>query len=92
MKKSITGAVALLAGAVVAHSQGTVSFGDYYAGGNTVTVQLNGTALGGSGTHTGSPSGDTSVGSDWSVQLYGLANTTPGTAQPLSAKRKKKKR
>jgi len=76
MKKSITGAVALLAGAFVAHSQGTVSFSSYL-GGSTVgysILTLNGTPVGGtSTTTTGTASGDIANGGDWTVALY--ANT-----------------
>jgi len=73
MKKSITGALALLAGAVVAHSQsiGTVSFGNYLTG-NYTYVKWNGAAVGGTAAHTGT-SADTGVGSDWTVELYGGA-------------------
>jgi hypothetical protein len=74
MKKSITGAVALLAGAVVAHAQGTVSFGDYLGGGNYVTVQWNGSAVGGTAAHTGTTA-DTAAGSDWTVELYGISGS-----------------
>jgi len=74
MKKSITGAVTLLAGAVIAHAQGQVSFANYFSSGNYVTVEYNGAAVGGSGTHTGTPA-DVGVGSDWSVQLYGAVGT-----------------
>jgi hypothetical protein len=82
MKKSITGAVALLAGAVIAHGQGQVSFGDFYSSniGNYTTVTWGGNAVGGSAAHTGTQA-DTGVGSDWTVQLYGVAGTTATLAQ-----------
>jgi len=76
MKKSITGAVALLAGAFVAHSQGTVSFASYLSSSTTgySLLTLNGTPVGGTGTTTtGNPVSDIGNGSDWTVALY--ANT-----------------
>jgi len=80
MKKSITGAVALLAGAFVAHSQGTVSFASYLSNASVYSVvTLNGTPVGGTGTTTtGIPASDIGNGSDWTVALY--ANTGSGDA------------
>jgi len=79
MKKSITGAVALLAGAFVAHSQGTVSLGNYLSGSTAYSlVELNGSPVGGTGTHTGNPVTDAKDGNDWTVALYG--NTGAGDA------------
>jgi hypothetical protein len=79
MKKSITGVVALLAGAFAAHSQGTVSFADYLVLPTYITVTLNGNPVGGSSTTTtGNPVTDIANGSDWSVELY--ANTATGDA------------
>jgi len=79
MKKSITGVVALLAGAFAAHSQGTVSFADYLVLNSYITVTLNGNPVGGSSTvTTGNPVTDIANGSDWSVALY--ANTGAGDA------------
>ena len=77
MKKSITGVVALLAGAFVAHSQGTVSFGNYANLSTYIYVSLGSTKLGGvaNATHTGSASADVGVGSDWTVALYGNAGS-----------------
>jgi len=84
MKKSITGVVALLAGAFVAHSQGTVEFGNYA---NTTpytyvsllnTTSGTKTLLGGSAANTGVPSADTGDGADWTVALYG----STGAAAP----------
>jgi hypothetical protein len=80
MKKSITGAVMLLAGAAIVHAQGQVSFANYFSSGNYVTVEYNGHAVGGSAAHTGT-SADTADGADWSVQLYGA----PGTGVALSS-------
>jgi len=71
MKKTITGVVALLAGAFVAHSQGTVSFGNYGALSTYIYVSLGSTKLGGGGTSTGVAANDTGVGGDWTVALYG---------------------
>jgi len=89
MKKTLTGVVALLAGAVVAHSQGTVSFLSYgnNSHGNYVYVTFNGTKIGGAaGTPQSTASADVANGNDWSVALLGnvgsgdAANTlTEGT-------------
>jgi hypothetical protein len=85
MKKSITGVVALLAGAFVAHSQGTISLGDYLAGpsGGYVYVSLGTTPLGGTASHTGNSSTDTGDGNDWTVALYGAAGNGATTLAPL---------
>jgi hypothetical protein len=72
MKKTITGVVSLLAGAFVAHSQGTVSFANYLALSTYIYVSLGSTKLGGSSTTTtGNPTTDAGNGSDWTVALYG---------------------
>jgi len=83
MKKSITGAVALLAGAFVAHSQGTVSFANYLVLSPYITVSLGSTAIGGTGSHTGTIA-DTGNGNDWTVELYGNtgANDAASTLTP----------
>jgi len=73
MKKSITGVVALLAGAFVAHSQGTVSFANYLNGGSYTYVSLGTKALGGTAAGTGVAANDTGAGSEWTVALYGAA-------------------
>jgi len=78
MKKSLTGAVALLAGAFMAHSQGTVSFVNYGSGNAYVYVSLKsgstttpiGGATGGVGNN---PSADVGDGNQWTVALYGAA-------------------
>jgi len=79
MKKSLTGAVALLAGAFVAHSQGTVSFANYAVLTSYVYVSLKSgsttTPLGGSKTGTGVPANDTGAGTEWTVALYGAAGS-----------------
>jgi hypothetical protein len=76
MKKSITSAVVLLAGAYGAWSQGTVSMGNYldlsppiYAsyGYPGFSVRLGGT----SGNATGNPLADVGKGNDFTVALYG---------------------
>jgi len=81
MKKSITGVVALLAGAFVAHSQGTVEFGNYATATYTYVSLSSGgtkTLLGGSAANTGNPAADTGDGADWTVALYGnAAGSTP---------------
>ena len=76
MKKSITGVVALLAGAFAAHSQGTVSFANYSSLSTYIYVSLKSgstvTPLGGaSGAATGSSSADVGLGNNWTVALYG---------------------
>jgi len=81
MKKSLTGMVALLAGAFVAHSQGTVSFLNY---GNTalkgsyvyITLSTTHADIGGAaGATTGNPATDYANGNDWTVELYGALGT-----------------
>jgi len=85
MKKSITGVVALLAGAFAAHSQGTVSFADYLVLSSYITVTLNGKPVGGSSTvTTGNPVTDIANGSDWSVELYANTGGTVATPDALS--------
>jgi hypothetical protein len=82
MKKTITGAVALLAGAFVAYSQGTVFFGNYSDLSPYIYVSYKGTKLGGAaGATTGSPASDVANGNDWSVALYGA----PGSGDAPSA-------
>ncbi len=85
MKKSLTGVVALLAGAFVAHSQGTIFFGNYLVLTPYIYVSLlNGqttTRLGGSSTvTTGYPPLDTGNGSDWTVALWGNVGTGDSSA------------
>jgi hypothetical protein len=72
MKKTLTGAVALLAGAFVAHSQGTVSLANYAVLNTYIYVTFNGTKLGGAqGTASGNPATDVGKGNNWTVALYG---------------------
>jgi hypothetical protein len=75
MKKTITGVVALLAGAFAAYSQGTVSLGNYLDLGTYIYVKYNGTKLGGSGgtPTTGTPTANVAAGNDWTVALYGAS-------------------
>jgi hypothetical protein len=83
MKKSITGVVALLAGAFAVHSQGTVSFGNYTAlnnpGQSYIYVSLGTTKLGGQSTGpaatTANYASEVADGDDWSVALYGAAGS-----------------
>jgi hypothetical protein len=79
MKKSLTGMVALLAGAFVAHSQGTVSFGNYLNSSYSYVSLKSGsktTDIGGAtGASTGSAAGDVGLGNQWTVQLYGAAGS-----------------
>ncbi len=84
MKKSITGVVALLAGAFVAHSQGTVSFGNYLALSPYIYVSLGSTKLGGSAANTGVAANDTGSGADWTVALWG-ASGSGDTAAAVAA-------
>jgi len=71
MKKTITGAVALLAGACVAYSQGTVFFGNYGDLSPYIYVTYKGANVGGSAASTGVAANDVGSGSSWSVGLYG---------------------
>jgi hypothetical protein len=93
MKKTITGMLALMAGAFVAHGQGNVVFGDY---GSTITPTYilisfqpqtgSPTLLGGSATGPAPTllnyAAETGNGNDWTVQLYEVNGT--GTPVPLS--------
>jgi hypothetical protein len=91
MKKSITGVVALLAGAFVAHSQGTVQLGNYLVLSTYIYVSLSvsghnlGNVGGSTATTTGTPSSDIGNGNDWTVQLYGAtgAGDAPASLSPL---------
>jgi hypothetical protein len=91
MKKSLTGAVLLLAGAIVAHSQGTVNFQNYGSGAY-VYVTLNGTKIGGAATGpapVATPAGataDIGNGDDWTAALYGAGGTVASSSglSPLS--------
>jgi hypothetical protein len=72
MKKTLTGVVALLAGAFVAHSQGTVSMANYLVLSKYIYVSYNGTKLGGtSGAPAGTATANVGKGGDWTVALYG---------------------
>jgi hypothetical protein len=88
MKKSLTGAVVLLAGAFVAHSQGTVTMQNYGTLATYIVVSLvsgsKSTPLGGAATGPVSPT-DTADGDLWTVGLYGAAgeNDAASTLLPL---------
>jgi hypothetical protein len=92
MKKSLTGVVALLAGAFVAHSQGTVAFGNYtaFSSPNYMYVSLGSTKLGGTATGPAGTQGnyaaETGNGTEWSVALYGAAGSgdAGSTLAPLN--------
>jgi hypothetical protein len=72
MKKSMTGVVALLAGAFAVHCQeGIISFANAYALTPYIYVSLGATKLGGSAPNTGVPANDTGDGNDWTVVLWG---------------------
>jgi hypothetical protein len=87
MKKSLTGVVALLAGAFVAHSQttGTVAFANYGSGGGAssyIYVSLGSTKLGSTTPVTtpipptaGNFAQETGNGDDWTVALFGAAGS-----------------
>jgi len=74
MKKSLTGVVVLLAGAFVAHSQGTVAMNNYTTLSPYMYVTLGSVKLGGAATGPTSTS-DTANGDLWTVALYGAAGT-----------------
>lgn len=86
MKKSLTGAVVLLAGAFMAHSQGTVSMGNYtaFSSGSYMYVTLNGTRIGSATADTTTPSGsaagNVTHGDDWTVELYGASGENDPTS------------
>jgi hypothetical protein len=72
MKKSMTGVVALLAGAFAVQCQGSIGFENYGFLSPYIYVSLGSTLLGGSSTlTTGVPEMDVGNGNDWSVALYG---------------------
>jgi hypothetical protein len=74
MKKSMSGVVALLAGAFAVHCQGVVSFCNYLVLSPYIYISLGSTLLGGSSTvTTGGPEMDVGNGNDWTVALYGNA-------------------
>jgi len=92
MKKSLTGMLTLLAGAVAVHAQGTVSMANYLALTPYIYVSYKApggqlTALGGTGTGPTptmgnyATSGILANGNDWTVQLY----AAPGANDPASA-------
>jgi hypothetical protein len=94
MKKSMTGVVALLAGAFAVHCQGIVSFLNYSALSAYIYVSMGSTLLGGSSTvTTGVPEMDVGNGNDWTVALYGntgwydaasnLVQLETGSGQPV---------
>jgi hypothetical protein len=82
MKKSLTGVVVLLAGAFVAHSQGTVAFGNYtsFSTGSYMYVSLGSAKLGSANVLTTTTpatlsnfAAETANGDDWTVALYGAS-------------------
>jgi hypothetical protein len=95
MKHSISGMLALLAGAYVVHGQGTVSFANYLVLTNYIYVGFDiGSAGRGflGGTDTGPPptlfnyASETGNGNAWTVQLYGAvgANLPVSALSPLA--------
>jgi hypothetical protein len=95
MKKTITGALMLLAGASAVYAQGTVSMANYlalntylyvsYKAANGVTTDIGGTATGVPPT-SGNFALEVANGNDWSVQLYAAPglNDAPSTLSPVS--------
>jgi len=87
MKKTLTGTLALLAGAYAVHSQGLVSMANYGVLAPYIFVSFNGTALGGANTGGGvGPTGYQTAasmanGTLWTVQLWGA----PGANDPASS-------
>jgi hypothetical protein len=91
MKKSLTGMLALLAGAYSVHAQGTVSLGNYvvlstyiyvsYKPAMGTTVPLGGSTQGAPAPTLTDYAQETSYGADWTVELWGAA----GNNQPESA-------
>jgi len=81
MKKTITGVVALLAGAFVAYSQGTVQMANYGTGHAYLYVTFKPASgspvdIGGAASpNTGTPSGDVANGNDWTVAMFGAAGS-----------------
>ncbi len=72
MKKSMTGVVALMAGAFAVHCQeGKISFANYLATSPYIYVSLGTIMIGGSAPNTGVPVNDTGDGNDWTVALWG---------------------
>jgi hypothetical protein len=89
MKKTLTGTLALLAGAYAVHAQGTVNLNNYGTGAAYLYVSYKSptgvvTPLGGSAT-TGATTlnnfgGTVQDGNDWTVTLYGGAGTSTPSA------------
>ncbi len=72
MKKSMTGVVALMAGAFAVHCQeGKISFANYLATSPYIYVSLGTIMIGGSAPNTGVPVNYTGDGNDWTVALWG---------------------
>ena len=95
MKKTLTGTLALLAGASVVYGQGSLSFGNYGAAATYLYVGLKSGAssipLGGSGSTSPTPTLsnyalETGNGSAWTVALYGAigAGVPSANLSPLA--------
>jgi len=96
MKKTVTGVLALLAGAVVVHAQGTVSMANAYGGGGPsgsyITVGLNpgnvllgGSVQGYNNATTANYASETAYGDNWSVELYANTGWNDASATLLPA-------
>jgi len=95
MKRSILGAMTLLAGAFVAHGQGSVAFANYGALSTYIYVSYK-PSQGAAGTLIGGSSGPAATlsnygseianGADWTVQLYGAVGSglASSSLSPLS--------
>jgi hypothetical protein len=82
MKKSVTGVLALLAGASIAHAQGIVAFNNYgspaanytivsYTSSGNVNTPLGGSDQGSPAPTMNNYASEVGYGDDWTVELYG---------------------
>jgi hypothetical protein len=93
MKKTITGALTLLAGASAVYAQGTISMANYgvlntylyvsYKAANVAAVELGGTATGPAPTASNYAL-EVANGNDWSVQLYAAPGLNATTLSPVA--------
>ncbi len=93
MKKTITGALTLLAGASAVYAQGTISMANYgvlntylyvsYKAAGVAAVELGGSAVGPAAT-TSNYNLETANGNDWSVQLYAAPGLNATTLLPVA--------
>jgi len=93
MKKSLTGMLALMAGAYAVHAQGTISLANYLALSTYIYVSYkpgSGSSVPLGGANQGSPAptlanfaSETSFGADWTVELYGAAGNNDSQSSML---------